>query len=96
MQAGAAVPSLKYPTDFLPSNSGIPMTNPGAAVTGLTLPPPADASIPVETLVDSMKPEVPLVIESSTVSSGSFGANTAASGPGAGAAATAAATSAPK
>ena len=92
IQAGGALPSLKYPADFLPSNSGIPMTNPGAAATGLQPPAPASASIPVEKLIDSLQPEKPLVIESGSTSTGSYGQNTAGSGPETGAAATGAAT----
>lgn len=64
---GEPLPQLKYPAAFLPPNSGIPMhtpdTNPAAA------PPPA--TMPVEKLVESMKPEKPLIID--TTSSGSSG-----------------------
>jgi pilus assembly protein CpaC len=60
--AGEAVPDLKYPVKFLPPNSGTPMNNPDAKTPANT-PAPAPATIPVETLIDSMKPETPLVIE---------------------------------
>ena len=51
--------------------------------------PPAPASLPVETLVDSMKPEKPLVIESGTGGFGTGGAaiNSGAASTGAGTAA---------
>jgi pilus assembly protein CpaC len=68
--AGTAPPSLKYPTPFLESNSHIPMNTPDAK-TAANTPAPAPPAIPVETLVDSMKPEKPLVIEGTN---GSFGA----------------------
>jgi len=67
--AGAPTPELKYPAKFLPPNSNIPMHNPDAK-TAETTPAPAPATIPVETLIQSMKPEKPLVIESA---SGGFG-----------------------
>jgi pilus assembly protein CpaC len=57
---GAPVPSLKYPDAFLPSNSNIPMTNPGASVTGAQPIPAAPATMPVEELIQSMKAEKPL------------------------------------
>jgi pilus assembly protein CpaC len=58
---GAQVPGLKYPTKFLPPNSDIPMHNPdekAAPATPVTPPP-----IPVDKLLDSQKPETPLVVE---------------------------------
>jgi pilus assembly protein CpaC len=69
IEVGAAVPSLKYPEKFLPPNTGIPMNTPDAKTAANTVaaPPPV---IPVEKLVDSMKPEAPLIIEGA----GSFGA----------------------
>ena len=57
---GAPVPGLKYPEEFLPSNSNIPMTNPGASVTGAQPLPAAPATMPVEELIQSMKAEKPL------------------------------------
>ena len=60
--AGAPLPQLKYPESFLPSASGIPMSNPE---TGATPPAPPAPTMPVEKLLDSMKPEQPLVIEGS-------------------------------
>jgi pilus assembly protein CpaC len=70
IQAGAPLPELNFPTKFLPSNSNIPMHTPDAKSAANT-PAPAPATMPVEKLLDSMKPETPLVIENS---SGTFGA----------------------
>ena len=70
--AGAALPDLKFPQAFLPPNSGIPMHNPDAKTaenTPATLPP----TIPVEKLLDSMKPEQPLTIEGSMSAQGGSG-----------------------
>ena len=67
--AGSALPDLKYPEKFLPSNSGIAMHHPDEKTPANT-PPTPPPTIPVEKLVDSMKPEAPLVIEGA----GSFGA----------------------
>ena len=68
--AGAPLPELKFPAKFLPPNSGIPMNTPDAK-TAANPPAPAPSTIPVEKLIDSMKPETPLMIEGS---SGTFGA----------------------
>lgn len=76
MQAGAPLPSLNYPVPFMPSNSNVPMTNPSMAQTGTTPPPPPDPTIPIEKLIESMQPEKPLTIESSSSSSGTYGGNT--------------------
>ena len=67
--AGSALPELKYPVSFLPPNSGVPMNNPDAKTPANTQPTPP-ATIPVEKLIESMKPEPPLIIEGS----GGFGA----------------------
>jgi pilus assembly protein CpaC len=67
--AGTAPPELKYPGQFMPPNSNIPMHQPDEKTADNTLPPPAPA-IPVETLIQSMKPEKPLIVESGT---GGFG-----------------------
>ena len=72
--SGAPLPELKFPGKFLPTNSGIPMNNPDAK-TAANTPAPAPATMPVEQLIESMKPETPLVIEGA---SGSFGASSAA------------------
>jgi pilus assembly protein CpaC len=60
--AGEAVPQLKFPTKFLPPNSGIPMNTPDAKTAANTLPPPPQ-TISIEKLKESMKPETPLVVE---------------------------------
>jgi pilus assembly protein CpaC len=75
--AGAPLPDLKLPAKFLPPNSGIPMNTPDAKTSANT-PKPAPLTMPVEKLVESMKPETPLVIEGSsgTFGAGSSGAST--------------------
>ncbi|MGA3373200.1 MAG: pilus assembly protein N-terminal domain-containing protein [Terracidiphilus sp.] len=77
IQAGDPLPSLKFPAKFLPPNSGIPMNTPDAK-TAANTPPPAPQTLPVEKLIDTMKPETPLVIDSGT---GGFGAGGGASAP---------------
>jgi pilus assembly protein CpaC len=67
--AGEPLPSLKFPTKFLPPNSGTPMNNPDAK-TAANTPAPAPSVIPVEKLIDSMKPETPLKIEGGGVTFG--------------------------
>ena len=68
--AGAPLPELKYPDKFLPANSNIPMHQPDEKTAENTLPP-SPPTIPVEKLIESMKPERPLVIEAGA---GEFGA----------------------
>jgi pilus assembly protein CpaC len=79
IQAGGPLPTLKYPTKFLPPNSGTPMNTPDAK-TAANTPAPAPPTMRVEKLVDSMKPEKPLVIEDT---SSSFGSSSTLSGGGA-------------
>ena len=69
IQAGDSLPALKFPTKFLPPNSGIPMNNPDAK-TAANTPAPAPPTMPVEKLIDSMKPETPLEVQGDT---GTFG-----------------------
>ncbi len=70
LPVGEPLPQLKFPDEFLPSASGIPMTTPQVN-TGSTPPPAEPASaLPVEKLVQSMKAEQPLNIDNST--SGSY------------------------
>ena len=76
--AGAAAPELKFPTTFLPPNSNIPMHTPDAKTADNTLPP-TPASIPVEKLVESQKPEQPLTVESGTGGFGSGGGSSSVS-----------------
>jgi pilus assembly protein CpaC len=77
--ADAKLPDLHYPEAFLPPNSNVAMHQPDAKTPENTMPP-APASIPVETLVDSMKPEKPLVIESGTGGFGTSGGTAINSG----------------
>ncbi len=67
--AGEPLPTLKFPAKFLPPNSGIPMNTPDAK-TAANAPAPTPPTMPVEKLVESLKPGPQLVIESG---SGSFG-----------------------
>jgi pilus assembly protein CpaC len=73
MPVGQPLPALKYPEKFLPPNSGIPMTTPGADVSGAKAPVPPPPTMPVEKLIQSMQPEQPLVVDSST--GGGYGAS---------------------
>ena len=85
---GAPAPELKYPDQFMPLNSNVPMHQPDAAST--ETPAPAPSTMPVETLLNSMKQEKPLVIEGASGSFGTGGAmiNSGGSGSSAGAAGT--------
>ncbi len=74
---GEALPALNDPTKFLPPNSKIPIRNPGPEVTGAKSLPPAPPQVPIEKLMDSMKPEQPLVIQSGT---GGYGGGQGARG----------------
>jgi pilus assembly protein CpaC len=79
--AGQPLPQLKFTQPFLPPNSNIPMHNPDAKTAENTLPT-APTSVPVEKLIESMKPEKPLIIESAT---GGFGTGGSGINPGGGA-----------
>lgn len=71
--AGQPLPKLNYPASFLPSNSNMPMTNPGSDVTGAKpLPAPAP-TMPIEKLIESLKPEPPLIINSMQGPSSGYG-----------------------
>jgi pilus assembly protein CpaC len=75
--AGESLPQLKFPAAFLPSNSGIPMNTPETKPAGAPqVHPPT--TMPVEQLIQSMQPEKPLVIDST--SSGAFGSSGSGSG----------------
>ncbi len=82
---GAPLPQVNLPVAFMPSNSNHPMTTPGPDVTGAKPLPDVPPTMPVETLVESMKPEQPLVIDSMTTTGytpqGAAGGATAASAP---------------
>ncbi len=82
LEAGPALPALNYPDKFLPPNSNIPTHQPDEKTAENTLPPPLP-SIPVETLIESMKPEKPLIVESAT---GGFGVSSSPINSGTGAA----------
>ncbi len=71
--AGVPLPKLNYPEPFLPSNSNRAMTTPGADVTGAKPLPPPPQDIPIERLMDSMKPEKPLVVQTDSGISGGGG-----------------------
>jgi pilus assembly protein CpaC len=69
IEVGTAIPELKYPQGFLPPNSAIPMHTPDEKAAGST-PPPPPATLPVEKVVESMKPETPLTIEGGSYTPG--------------------------
>jgi pilus assembly protein CpaC len=90
INSGQPLPQLNYPEKFLPPNSNIPMTNPPSPTTPATpgvgttsAKPPA--AIPVEQLIQSMKPEKPLTIDggysSGGYSQGSSGSTSMSSTP---------------
>jgi pilus assembly protein CpaC len=79
--ADAALPELKFPYPFLPPNSGIPMHTPDQKTAG-TAPAPPPTTIPVEKLVESMKPETPLTVQGGMgVGGGAGGGTSATPGP---------------
>jgi pilus assembly protein CpaC len=69
---GAPLPALKMQEKFLPSNSGIPMTTPDTKNAANT-PAPSPKVIPVQKLIESMKPEQPLSVEGSSGGSSGMG-----------------------
>jgi pilus assembly protein CpaC len=79
--AGAPLPEVNYPSKFLPPNSNTPMENPGPSVTGAKPLDPAPGTIPVESLVKSMKPEEPLNIDGMGSSAGAYTSTTQTSSP---------------
>jgi pilus assembly protein CpaC len=82
--AGAPVPKLNYPEPFMAPNSNVPMHTPDGKVTGRATPS-SPATMPVEKLIESMKPEALLMTEGSTYSGSAQGAS---AGSAAGSAAT--------
>lgn len=76
--AGVAPPHLNYPVPFLPPNSNIPMHTAEQANAD-AVAKPAPATIPVEKLIESMKPETPLVLDNAAYpgAGGSSGSSTA-------------------
>lgn len=81
IQAGQPIPSLNYPSKFLSDNTGkgAPATGPQTAE--LAAPAPAQRTIPIETLVESMRPERPLLV-TSAVSGGAGSVSNQSSGSG--------------
>jgi pilus assembly protein CpaC len=79
IEAGDALPEPKFPKKFLPPNSGIPMNTPDAKNASNT-PVPAPPALPVEKLIDSLKPEKTLVIDSASGTFGGAGSAGASSG----------------
>jgi len=75
MPAGTNPPELKFPEKFLPPNSGIAMNNPDAKTPENTAATPP-TTIPIEKLIESMRPETPLVIEGAN---GQFGSASSSS-----------------
>jgi len=67
IQAGDPLPELNYPNKFLPPNSGIPMSTPETKKNGANPAPPA--TMTVEKLIESQKPETPLSTSSGATSS---------------------------
>jgi pilus assembly protein CpaC len=70
--AGQDLPALNYPVKFLPPNSNVAMHTPDGKTADNTMAA-APTVVPVETLIDSMKPEKTLVIEGSGAGFGSGG-----------------------
>jgi pilus assembly protein CpaC len=60
--AGQELPALNFPVKFLPPNSNVAMHNPDGKTPDNTLAA-SPTVVPVETLIDSMKPEKALIIE---------------------------------
>jgi pilus assembly protein CpaC len=71
--AGVPLPTLNYPEPFLPPNSKIPMTTPGADVTGAQPLPPPPPAIPIEKLLEITQPEKPLVLQNGAGAAGGGG-----------------------
>ncbi len=81
IDASTPVPELKFPEGFMPPNSPIPMHTPDTKVAG-TAPPPPPATIPVEKLIESQKPETPLVVDGGIgVGGGGSGGTSTQPGP---------------
>jgi pilus assembly protein CpaC len=80
IDAGTPVPELKFPEGFLPPNSPIPMHTPDTKIAGAGAAPPP-ATIPVEKLIESQKPEIPLVVEGGMSAGGGGGGSSASSQP---------------
>jgi pilus assembly protein CpaC len=84
--AGAPLPQVKTTDKFLSSDSTVLTNAQSAEAAGAKPATPPPATMPVEKLVDSMKPEEPLVIEGGmsagaggTTSSGQSGTSSSTS-----------------
>jgi pilus assembly protein CpaC len=77
--AGQELPALNYPVKFLPPNSNVAMHTPDGKTADNTLAA-APTVVPVETLIDSLKPEKPLQIEGGGSAFGSGGGSLPAGG----------------
>ncbi|HEX6773900.1 MAG TPA: pilus assembly protein N-terminal domain-containing protein [Acidobacteriaceae bacterium] len=71
LPAGQPTPQPNYSQEFMPPNSNIPMSNPTLPVTAAAVP----ASIPIEQLLDSLKPETPLNSDMGPGGGGGYGAS---------------------
>jgi pilus assembly protein CpaC len=81
IDVGTPVPEVKFPSGFLPPNSSIAMHTPDQKPAG-SAPAPPPATIPVEKLIESMKPETPLVVEGGmSVGGGGSGATSSQPAP---------------
>jgi pilus assembly protein CpaC len=61
--AGQPVPELKYPKPFLEPNTGKDWRTPGTNTPGSVPVRPPDKPIPIETLMQSLRPETPLSVQ---------------------------------
>jgi pilus assembly protein CpaC len=80
IDVGTPVPEVKFPSGFLPPNSSIAMHTPDQKPAG-SAPAPPPATIPVEKLIESMKPEQPLVVEGGMSVGGGGGSAATQAGP---------------
>jgi pilus assembly protein CpaC len=85
MQPNTPRPEIEFPKPFLDPDSKTEMRTPGVAVTGPTTASAARKQIPIETLLESLRPEKPLVINNgSSTANGSSPAGTPIDQPDAG------------
>jgi pilus assembly protein CpaC len=66
MPVDAARPEIHFPAPFMPTDPKDAVQTPGMAATGPVPVVPPNKSIPVENLIQSMKPQKPLVITNGT------------------------------
>jgi pilus assembly protein CpaC len=78
--AGGPQPELKYPVPFLPPNSSAPMHHPdGTPATASNAPLPS--TIPVEKLIESQRPEKPLITDQGFSPTGDLGGGSGGTTP---------------